>query len=280
MSNLTDLLSLDGRVALVTGARRGIGRAIALLFAEAGADVAVCDVNIDDGALNNLADDIKKHGRRSLAVQADVSRKDQVQSMLEQVQAELGPLDILVNNAASTEALSSSNPDDYWEKSISVNLSGTKNCSLAVVDGMIQRKSGNIINLASVAGFRGEDAGMKIMIDKIKSSGKIPDILLKALMPRPYNVTKAAIVMLTRTLAIQLAPHNIRVNAIAPGATNTELLQQYTSQPGVLEKWVAEIPMGRVAEPSEIASAALFLASDAASYVTGHTLIADGGFLA
>ena len=280
MRNLTDLFSLDGRVALVTGARRGIGRAIALLFAEAGADVAVCDININDGALNNLADEIIKYGRRSLAVQADVSRKKQVESMIKRVQAELGPLDTLVNNAACTEALSSDNPDDYWENSINVNISGCKNCSLAVVDGMIQRKSGNIINLASVAGFRGEDAGMKIMIDTIKSSGEMPDTLLKALMPRPYNVTKAAIVMLTRALAIQLAPHNIRVNAIAPGATNTELLQSFTSQPGILERWVAEIPMGRVAEPSEIASAALFLASDAASYVTGHTLIADGGFLA
>ncbi len=280
MGNISDLFSLDGRVALVTGARRGIGRAIALIFAEAGADVAICDIEIEDGTLNSVADAIKKYGRRSLAVQADVSRKEQVQAMVEQVQAELGPLDILVNNAAFTDTSNLDNPDDYWEKSISVNLTGCKTCSMAVVDGMIQRKSGNIINIASVAGFRGEDSGMKILIDSITASGEAPDTLLKALMPRPYNVTKAAIVMFTRALAKQLAPYNVRVNAIAPGATKTELVQYFISQPELLKRWEAEIPLGRMAEPSEIASVALFLASDAASFVTGHSLVADGGFLA
>jgi NAD(P)-dependent dehydrogenase (short-subunit alcohol dehydrogenase family) len=120
---------------------------------------------------------------------------------------------------------------------------------------------------------------MKILTDSRKASGQMPDTLLKAMMPRPYNVSKAAIIMLTRVLAKQLAPH-IRVNAVAPGVTKTDSVQSVISQPELLKKWEAEIPMGRMAELSEIASAVLFLASDAASYVTGHTLIADGGFLA
>jgi NAD(P)-dependent dehydrogenase (short-subunit alcohol dehydrogenase family) len=277
--SITDLFSLSGQVALVTGARRGIGRAIATLFAEASADVAVCDINAEDGELNSTVETIVNSGRRGLAVQADVSKNEQVLAMVDKVQNELGPLDILVNNAAFTDMSSLSNFDEYWDRAIDVNLNGCKICSIAVSDGMIERKKGNIINIASVAGFRGEDAGMKILTDSRKASGQMPDTLLKAMMPRPYNVSKAAIIMLTRVLAKQLAPH-IRVNAVAPGVTKTDSVQSVISQPELLKKWEAEIPMGRMAELSEIASAVLFLASDAASYVTGHTLIADGGFLA
>ena len=280
MGNVSDLFSLKGEVALVTGARRGIGRAIALLFAEAGADVAVCDINVEDGALNDVVKTIIKSGRRSLAVQTDVSKKEQVLAMIEKVEVELGPLDILVNNAFFSNTSSLKNLDDYWDRSIDVNLTGCKTCSMAVADSMVQRQKGNIINITSVAGFRGEDAGMRIMMDSLVASGQASDALLKALIPRPYNITKAGIVMLTRVLARQLATHNIRVNAIAPGATKTEMVQSIVSQPELLKLWEAEVPLGRMAEPSEIASAALFLASGAASYITGHTLVADGGFLA
>jgi NAD(P)-dependent dehydrogenase (short-subunit alcohol dehydrogenase family) len=280
MGNVSDLFSLQGEVALVTGARRGIGRAIALLFAEAGADVAVCDINVEDGALHDVAGTIIKSGRRSLAVQTDVSKKEQVLDMMERVEAELGPIGILVNNAFFSDISSLKNLDDYWKLAIDVNLTGYKNCSLAVADGMVQRQKGNIINIASVAGFRGEDAVMKILIDETVRSGQASDALLKALMPRPYNVTKAGIIMLTRSLACQLGIHNIRVNAIAPGATRTDAAQSIISQPDLLKMVETGIPLGRIAEPSEIACAALFLASGAASYVTGHTLVADGGFLA
>jgi NAD(P)-dependent dehydrogenase (short-subunit alcohol dehydrogenase family) len=277
--SIIDLFSLRGRVALVTGARRGIGRAIAILFAEAGADVAVCDINAEDGELNNVVETIVNYRRRGLAVQADVSKNEQVLAMVDKVQNELGPLDILINNAAFTDMSSLSNFYEYWDRAIDVNLNGCKICSMAAAGGMIERKKGNIINIASVAGFRGEDAGMKILIDSRKASGQMPDTLLQAMMPRPYNVSKAAIIMLTRVLAKQLAPH-IRVNAVAPGSTKTDLVQSVISQPDLLKRWEAEVPMERMAEPSEIASAVLFLASDAASYVTGHTLIVDGGFLA
>ncbi len=277
--SISSLFSLEGKVALVTGARRGIGRAIATVFAEAGADVAVCDISVEDGTLNDVARKITNSGRRSLAVQTDVSKKEQVMAMIEKVEAELGSVDILVNNAFFSDITSLENPDDYWDRAIDINLTGYKICSLAAVDGMIRRKKGNIINIASVAGFRGEDAGMKIMIDSMVASGRISDELLKIMMPRPYNVSKAGIIMLTRVLARQLAPYNIRVNAIAPGGTNTELVQSLISQPDLLKLWLDEVPLGRMAEPSEIASVAIFLASNAASYVTGHTLVADGGFL-
>ena len=149
--SITDLFSLKGRIALVTGARRGIGRAIATLFAEAGADIAVCDINVEDGELNSVVETIVNSGRRGLAVQADVSKNEQVLAMVDKVQTELGPLDILVNNAFFSDMSSLSNFDDYWARAIDVNLNGCKICSLAVSDGMIERKKGNIINIASVA---------------------------------------------------------------------------------------------------------------------------------
>lgn len=278
--SISDLFSLQGRVALVTGARRGIGKAIVLLFAEAGADVAICDIETEGGELNTVTEEVRKSGRRSLAVQADVAQKEQVQSMVEQIQEELGPIDILVNNAYFNVAASELSEEETWDRSISVNLTGYKLCSLAVAEGMAQRKKGNIINIASIAGLTGEDSVMKLLVDIRVESGQVPEEVLKGISPRPYNVTKAGIIMLTRTLAKRLAAHNIRVNAIAPGGTKTEMMQFIWSQPEILKRVDALIPLGRMAEPSEIANVALFLASDASSYVTGHTLVADGGLLA
>ena len=280
MGDISNLFSLEGEVALVTGARRGIGRSTALLFAEAGADVAVCDINIEDGALNGVAETIAETGRRSLAIQTDVSKKEQVTTMIDRVEAELGPLSILVNNAFFSDPSHLNNPDEYWNLSIDVNLTGYKTCSLVAAEHMIPRQKGNIINIASVAGFRGEDAGMKLLIDSLVASGQASDTLLKSLMPRPYNVTKAGIIMLTRALARQFGTYGIRVNAVAPGSTDTEMIHSYLSENDIQRFCETEIPLRRMAEPSEIAGTALFLASSAASYVTGHTLIADGGFLA
>ena len=276
--SVSDLLSLKGRVALVTGAKRGIGRAIALTFAEAGADVAVCDVEIEGDELGAVAEEAKKLGRHSLAIEADVSRKDQVQSMVEQVVGELGQIDILANNAGISGMGFMDNPDEAWDRVIDVNLKGCYLCSRAVAEGMIQRKKGSIISIASVEGLRGGVVARSVA--QAVQALQIPDLARPAFTARPYNISKAGIIMLTRVLARQLGAYGIRVNAIAPGGIKTEMIRMVWSQPEFLKLLEEQVPLGRIAEPAEIANVALFLASDASSYVTGHTLVADGGLLA
>lgn len=276
--SVSDLFSLKGRVALVTGARRGIGRAIALTLAEAGADVAVCDVEIEGDELGAVAEEAKKLGRRSLAIEADVSRKDQVQSMVERVLGELGEIDILANNAGISGMGFMDNPDEAWDRVIDVNLKGCYLCSRAVAEGMIKREKGSIISIASVEGLRGGVVARSVA--QAVQALQIPDLPRPAFTARPYNISKAGIIMLTRVLARQLGTYGIRVNAIAPGGIKTEMIRMVWSQPEFLKLLEEQVPLGRIAEPAEIANVALFLASDASSYVTGHTLVADGGLLA
>jgi len=262
-------LSLEGRVAVVTGAagKRGIGRAIALLFAEAGADVAVCDINVEGGDfdLTGVAEEIGALGRRSLAMQVDVTRKTEVDSFVRRVIDELGDIDILVNNAGiSTHGGSVLVIEESdWHPVIDADLSSCYLCCQAVGKRMVERKTGNIINISSVMGVR---QGPNVP----GGSG-------------PYGIAKAGVVMLTRGLAREMGPHNIRVNAIAPGAIVTDMFPRRTGQPWSDQRkqdMGAMCPLGRVGWPSDIASAALFLASEASSYVTGHTIIVDGGLLA
>ena len=281
-----DLFALKDKVAVVTGGKGGIGKAIALMFAEAGADIVVCDYIADDGELDATAEEVKKLGRRSLAIQADVSQKNQVESMVERVTGEFGRIDILVNNAG----ISPMTPpiqeleEDAWNAVMDINLKGCYLCCHAVSKGMIERKQGNIINISSIEGIR--------TVRRASS---------------PYGPSKAGIINLTQGMAWDMGKNNIRVNAIAPGSIKTEMtriiwdydspqfkeileqqLQERTEIPGDIDS-IEELlnqmikqgaPMGRWAEPSEIASAALFLASDAASFITGHTLVVDGGMLA
>ena len=276
--SVSDLLSLKGRVALVTGAKRGIGRAIALTLAEAGADVAVCDVEIEGDELGAVAEEAKKLGRRSLAIEADVSRKDQVQSMVERVLGEFGQIDILANNAGISGMGFMDNPDEAWDRVLDVNLKGCYLCSRAVAEGMIKREKGTIISIASVEGLRGGVVARSVA--QAVQALQIPEMTRPAFTARPYNISKAGIIMLTRVLARQLGAYGIRVNAIAPGGIKTEMIRMVWSQPEFLKLLEEQVPLGRIAEPTEIANVALFLASDASSYVTGHTLVADGGLLA
>lgn len=252
--------SLEGKVALVTGARRGIGKGIALVFAEAGADVAVCDYVADSGELAAVVEEIRGFGRRSMAAQADVTKKGDVEGLVQKVVDEFGRIDVLVNNAGvlgSGPVLEQS--EEAWDSVLDTNLKGSFLCSQAVSKTMIEQGGGGIINMASVAGFRGGST---------------------------YAISKAGVVMLTRSLARHLAQHNVRVNAIAPYIIRTEkepdrtMSETFWSDSEGVERAGTLTPLGRLGGVDDIVGPALFLASDAAHYVTGHTLAVDGGFLA
>ena len=244
--------SLEGKVALVTGGRRGIGRAIALAFAEAGADVAVCDLVIEDGELGAVADEIQRLGYRSLAVQTDVTQKSQVDSLVKKVVAELGVIDILVNNVGMVIAAPVfETSEDNWDEIFNTNLKSYYLCSQAVFKGMVERKKGGIINIASTAAFRAST-------------------LLGA-----YSISKAGVVMLTRVLAQSLHNHNIRVNAIAPAVVKTEFTRGIFWEDPESSKEPMR-PTDQMIEPGDVVGAALFLASDASNHITGHTIVVGG----
>ncbi len=244
---------LQGKIAIVTGGKSGIGRAIALALAEAGADVAVCGRVLEDGELQAVADDVKRLGRRSLAVRADISRRTDVDNLVQMVISEFGGIDILVNNAGiffEAPFLEASESD--WDKVIDTDLKGYYFCCQAAGKIMAARKSGNIINITSGVTLKAH-----------------PQVSL-------YSVAKAGVVMLTRVLAVELAPHNIRVNAISPSLVKTKLIEPWFSE-DALEQEKYEIPLGHVAEPVDMTGAAIFLASDASSFITGQTIVVDGG---
>jgi len=253
ISNFT----MTGKIALITGGRTGMGRAYALAFAEAGADVAICSRTDGGGELEAVADEIRNLGRSALAIKADVSRKDDVENMVRKAVAELGNIDILINNAGIIiggpllEA-----EEDTWDKVIDINLKGCYLCCQAVGQRMIEWKKGSIINIASTFGFRA----------RTNRSA--------------YCISKAGVIMLTKVLALELASYNIRVNAIAPGTIKTPLSEPWLSDPDSARTALSMIPLKRFGEPDDVTGAALFLASDAASWITGHTLVVDGGYLA
>jgi len=248
-------LSLEGRVAIVTGGGTGIGRSIALRFAEAGANVVVASRKLAN--LGKVAEEVRALGRHSLAVPTDITQKADVDKMVQKTMDEFGTIDILVNDAGIlVRAPLLEHSEEDWDRVTDTNLKGYYLCSQAVGKKMVDQKKGNIINIASVRGISA-------------AAGRAS-----------YCITKAGVVMLTRVLALELADYNIRVNAIAPGWVKTNLNKPLWSDPKIFKQITAEIPMGRWAELSEIANVALFLASDASSYVTGHTLAADGGLLA
>jgi dehydrogenase/reductase SDR family member 4 len=247
---------LENRVAVVTGGRRGIGRSIALALARSGADVVVCDIVADDGLLTAAAEEIKNLGRRSLSQRVDISRRSEVEAMVAAVIASFGRIDILVNCAGiwtpGQNLIDCS--EETWDKVMEPNLKGTFFCCSAVGREMVRQKSGNIVNLASQAGLNpGTSVGA-------------------------YSISKAGIIMLTRQLALELAPHGIRVNALAPGIIRTEFNRGVWVDPTTAKKVSAAIPMGRMADPDEIAGPALFLASDMSSYMTGAIVNVDGGW--
>lgn len=251
----TPNLPLKGKVAIVTGGSRGIGRAIALGFAEAGADVVVASRTLPE--LEKVVSEIEGKGRRALAIQANIALKSDVDSMVARTLEKFGTVDILVNNAA----INIMRPlvdlrEDGWDKVMNVDLKGYFLCTQAAAKVMMQKRSGRIINMASTGAAKAAPG-------------------LGA-----YSIAKAGVVMLTRVFAMELAPYNIRVNAIGPYLVKTAFSQPMWSDPNVLKATEASIPLGRLAEPEDIASVALFLASDASSHITGQTIYVDGGTLA
>ncbi|MBV9380339.1 MAG: glucose 1-dehydrogenase [Streptosporangiaceae bacterium] len=245
---------LQGKVAMVTGAARGIGEAIAEALAADGAAVAICD--LDGAAAAKTASGIaERHGARTAGVQADIADSAVVRAAVARVQSELGPADILVNNAGIDviEPFVDS-AEETWDKIIAVNLRGTITVTRAVLDGMIERNGGRIIHI-------GSDAG------RVGSSGEVV-----------YSATKGGIIAFGKALAREVARYGITVNSVCPGPTDTALLGQVAAYSQKLrDSLERSIPLRRVGQPADIGPAVAFLASDAAAYITGQTLSVSGG---
>ena len=252
MSISPEAFSLSGKVALVTGGSRGIGRAIAIGLAKFGADVAVTSRKLPD--LEEVAAEIRELGRRSMAVATHVGRMDEINSLVPKVKEELGRIDILVNNAGTNPTMDQALDieERAWDSIMNLNLKGLFFLSQAVARLMKEQGGGKIINVASVAGLT-------------------PDIL------PVYSISKAGVIMATKVMAQQWAQYGIRVNAIAPGLTRTRFSQALWDNPDILQGAMMLTPLRRVGEPDEMVGATVFLASDASSYVTGHVLVIDGG---
>ncbi len=243
-------MRLKDRKAIVTGAGRGIGRAIALAFAREGADVVVCDVNY--AAVQAVARDLEATGRRIVPIAVDVTRKAQVDAMAARAAEAFGRVDILVNNAGVIrDAMLHKMTEEDFDQVIAVHLKGAWLCCRAVVAGMRERQFGRIINMSSISG-------------KVGNAGQTN-----------YSAAKAGIVGLTKAAALELARHNITVNAIQPGFIDTEMTRAIPDGPR--QESIARIPMERAGQPEDVAGVALFLASDEAAYVTGAVLEVAGG---
>jgi 3-oxoacyl-[acyl-carrier protein] reductase len=246
-----ELYSLSGQVALVTGAARGIGRATAAALASAGADVAI-NFQRSREAAEALANELCAYGVRTALVQGDVADPDQVRVMVEQAETALGPINILVNNAGITrDSLVMRMSEEDFDAVIATSLRGTFLCSKAVARGMMKARAGAIINVSSVIGRRG-NAGQA-----------------------NYAAAKAGLIGLTKSLARELGPRGVRVNAVAPGYVVTDMTAELPDN--MKEQILNNTPLGRLATPGEIASVIVFLASPAAAYITGAVIPIDGG---
>jgi NAD(P)-dependent dehydrogenase (short-subunit alcohol dehydrogenase family) len=245
--------SLEGKVAVVIGASRGIGRAIALRFAQAGAKVVVSSRKLED--VQAVADEIEASGGEALALQAHVGRSDDVTTVVTRAVETFGRVDVAVNNAGTNPHFGPllAADEGQVDKTLDVNLKGVFRGCKAVAPQMEKQGGGKIINIASVAGLR-PGPGMGV-----------------------YGISKAGVLMLTQVLAVELGPANIQVNAIAPGVIKTRFSQVLWQTPEIAEPALRNLPAGRFGEPEEVASLALYLASPASDYVTGAVFVVDGG---
>jgi 2-deoxy-D-gluconate 3-dehydrogenase len=248
-----DLFDLDGKIAVVTGASRGLGKAMAIGLAKAGADVVVTDV-LDT---NKTVSEIEKLHRESFGLEVDVSNKSDVEAMVKEIIEKFGRIDILGNNAGilrtgNAEVL---NKED-WDKVIEVNLTGQFLCAQAVGRQMIKQKSGKIINISSIAGLSGYASSA------------------------PYSASKAGVISITQTLAAEWGKYNINVNSICPGVFATDMTDAYLKDEQFKQMIKTKVPLGRYAESEELVGTVIYLASKASDYMTGHSLIIDGGWTA
>lgn len=249
---ILDRFSLAGKTALVTGAGQGIGQAYAMALAEAGADVAIVDINAQTAAA--VAADVRGLGARSLALTVDVRDSAQVDGMVERIVSEWGRLDIGVNNAGiGSWAAGEEMSDEQWRSVIAINLDAVFYCCRAEGRVMLAQGYGKIVNTASM-------------------SARIVNRPQKQVS---YNASKAGVVHLTHSLATEWAARGVRVNCISPGYTRTSLVDQVAD---AIPGWLADTPMGRMAETSDLQGALVYLASPASDFVTGHELVVDGGF--
>lgn len=253
--SLLESFSLDGEVAVVTGAAQGLGRQMAAGLAEMGADVAIADLN-HEKATDTAAE--LDGETRVIAVETDVTDEASVRRLVETVTDRLGPIDVLLNNAGIVEnAPAEETTLDAWQRVLAVNLDGVFLCAKHVGRQMLDRGQGRIVNVSSMSAF-------DVNVPQKQAS---------------YNVTKAGVSMLTKSLAVEWADRGVRVNAIAPGYMRTELVDEVlANNPEMEDTWIENTPMGRLGQPKELRELVVYLASDASSYMTGTTVVMDGGY--
>lgn len=250
-----DRFKLDGKTALITGGGQGIGQAFAHALAEAGASVAIVDVNIVTA--QQMAEEILKLGQKSIAINADVTVAADAKRMVETVVAEWGKLDIAVNNAGRTIWADTVDvTEEDWDKVLDLNLKGVFLCAQAEARAMIPRKYGKIINTASMSAS---------VVNRPQNQAS-------------YNTSKAGVVHLTKSLAAEWAPHGIRVNSVSPGYTITALVNKIPGAAKYLSLWTELTPVGRLGQVEDLQGAIVYLASDASDFMTGHDMVIDGGY--
>lgn len=246
------IFDLSDRVAVVTGSSKGIGKAMALGLADAGANLVIVARTEED--IKQTVSEIEAKGRKAIGIATDIKKKEDIDNMVEETIAAFGKIDILVNNAGMnirTPALEVT--EDEWEQIIQTNMKSTFLASQAIGKHMVENRSGSIINISSVAGRVALRTGV------------------------PYAATKAGIIQMTKTLALEWGKYNVRVNAIAPWYFRTPLTEKLLNNPDYYNEVVSRTPLGRVGDVKELVGPAVFLASDSSSYVTGHTIFVDGG---